>query len=135
MPNYQLTADLVDGQVQITGNANGNLNVPKGSPPTVFTFNLHDNTGLNVEFLSGASPERSQWQRLSRVRHWQSGPDRTDRRPIDRQDRLVQGSEFPGRLDRLFAVLLVRQRKHANLRPGDHQRRSQRHGSVDAKRA
>ena len=55
MPNYQLTADLVDGQVQITGNANGNLNVPKGSPPTVFTFNLHDNTGLNVEFLSGAS--------------------------------------------------------------------------------
>ncbi len=49
--NVQLTASLVGGQVVITGDSNGNANVGKGQPPQRFTFNLTDNTGLNVQFL------------------------------------------------------------------------------------
>jgi hypothetical protein len=52
MANNQLTANLVNGQVIITGSQHGPANVPKGSPPERFTFNLDDNTGLNIQFLS-----------------------------------------------------------------------------------
>jgi len=52
MAHTNLTADLVDGTVVISSSNKGSVNLPKGSPPERFTFNLTDNTGLNVKFLA-----------------------------------------------------------------------------------
>lgn len=50
MAHTQLTADLVGGEIIVTGST-ATKHVGKGSPPEVFTFSLTDNTNCNVCFL------------------------------------------------------------------------------------